>query len=191
MVRLSSFLTALWATSAASLRVQSVSHSGKGCPQDTKVTWSAADEVFVFAFHDFSETLPAGTTTACQVHVQIDEGEPGKTLLIEDVTLRGGLYVSPVTKADFWTVAFWSENASDTTAKESTIAAGAGPISRNVAILQSLDKASTCVGGDGYVGILNVNFRIVAQGNGRVSFGRERGSGAPVTEVLRYKWQGC
>lgn len=77
------------------------------------------------------------------------------------------------------------------TSKESTIAAGAGPISRNVAVSQSLDFASRCVGSDGYVGILNVNFRIVAQGSGKVTFGRERGSGAPVTEVLKYKWQSC
>ncbi|KAF3352251.1 hypothetical protein VDGD_01213 [Verticillium dahliae] len=191
MVRPSTLLTALWASTAASLRVRSVVHSGKGCPQDTKVSWSSADEAFVFTFHDFSETLAAGTTTACQVHVQIDEGEAGKTLLVEDATLRGGLYVSPVTKAEFLTVAFWSENASDSTSKESTIAAGAGPISRNVAVSQSLDFASRCVGSDGYVGILNVNFRIVAQGSGKVTFGRERGSGAPVTEVLKYKWQSC
>ncbi|KAM0282807.1 hypothetical protein ACHAQH_002811 [Verticillium albo-atrum] len=191
MVRLSALFTALWATSAASLRVRSVLHSGKGCPQDTKVSWSSADEAFVFTFHEFSETLTAGATTFCQVHIQIDEGETGRALLVEDATLRGGLYISPVTKADFWTVAYWSENASETTAKESSIAAGAGPISRNVAVSQSLDSASRCVGGDGYVGILNVNFRIVAQGSGKVSFGRERGSGAPVTEVLKYKWQGC
>lgn len=114
MVRFAPFLFALAASSAAALRIRSVTHSGPACPQGTKVTWSGGIDDLVITLSDFSETLTAGQMTSCQVHLLIDEGESGKALLLQDVVVRGGLYLSSNAKVDFYTTAYWSETASDT-----------------------------------------------------------------------------
>ncbi|TDZ17385.1 hypothetical protein Cob_v009690 [Colletotrichum orbiculare MAFF 240422] len=100
-----------------------------------------------------------------------------------DVIVRGGLYLGPNTKVDFYTSAYWSEAASETVTKHATSSSGSSGLAKNVAVSQRLNSASTCVGSNGYVGILNVNFRIVSQGGSRVVFGKERDS-SPVTESL-------
>jgi hypothetical protein len=63
----------------------------------------------------------------------------------------------------------------------------------NVGVRASLGLASQCVGGDGYVGILNVGFRVVST-QGMVSFGPQRGgagTSSPVSEHLDLYWEGC
>ncbi|KAF6800339.1 secreted protein [Colletotrichum musicola] len=196
MVRLASLAATLAALSAASaLRVKSLTHSGPGCPQDAKVTWSdggSLDDLTV-TLSDFSATLAQGQMTTCQVHILLEQGEAGRALSLQDVVVRGGLYMSANARVDFLTTAYWSETASDTVTKQSTTTSGASASVRNVAVAQRLGAASTCVGSDGYVGILNVTFRIISQAGSRVVFGRERkDSGtAPVTERLTFAWQGC
>ncbi|GKT41414.1 uncharacterized protein ColSpa_01595 [Colletotrichum spaethianum] len=192
MVRFAPVLLSL-ATAASALRINSVSHSGPACPQDARVTWSGGLDDLTITLSDFSETLAAGQMTSCQVHLLVDGGEAGRALVLQDVVVRGGLYLSSNAKVDFYTTAYWSEAASDTVTKSTSTSSGAGAVARNVAVAQRVDTASTCVGGDGYVGILNVTFRIISQAGSRVVFGRERKDGgtSPVTEALTFKWQGC
>ncbi|KAI3533842.1 hypothetical protein CSPX01_12462 [Colletotrichum filicis] len=179
--------------SAAALRIKSVTHSGPACPQTDRLTWSGGLDDLTITLPDFSETLAAGQMTSCQVHLLIDEGEPGKSLLLQDVTLSGGLYLSSNTKVDFYTTSYWSETASDTVTKSTSTASGSTAVFRNVEVAQRVNSVSPCTGGDGYVGILNVTFRIISQGGGLVIFGKERKDGAtsPVTESLALKWQSC
>ncbi|KAL0929648.1 uncharacterized protein CTRU02_215291 [Colletotrichum truncatum] len=194
MVRFTAILLALATTSiAGALRVKSLAHSGPACPQDAKVTWSGSLDDLTITLPDFSESLAAGQITSCQVHVLLDQGEPGKALLLQDVVVRGGLYLSANAEVDFHTTAYWSETASDTVTKQTSTSAGSSAVVRNVAVAQRLNSASTCVGKDGYVGILNVTFRIVSKGGSRVVFGKERkDSGtSPVTELLTFAWQSC
>lgn len=77
--------------------------------------------------------------------------------------------------------------------KTTSTSSGSSAVVRNVTVAQRVNSVSPCVGGDGYVGILNVAFRIISQGGNRVVFGREYGDGgiSPVTESLTFKWQGC
>ncbi|GJC84446.1 hypothetical protein ColLi_07284 [Colletotrichum liriopes] len=192
MVRFTSVLLAL-ATAASALRVKSVSHSGPACPQDAKVTWSGDLDDLTITLSDFSETLTAGQMTSCQVHLLVDGGDAGRALVLQDVVVRGGLYLSSNAKVDFYTTAYWSEAASDTVTKSTSTSSGSGAVARNVAVAQRVNTASTCVGSDGYVGILNVTFRIISQAGSRVVFGKEHKDGgtSPVTEALTFKWQGC
>ncbi|GKT65116.1 secreted protein [Colletotrichum tofieldiae] len=192
MVRFTSVLLAL-ATAASALRVKSVSHSGPACPQDAKVTWSGDLDDLTITLSDFSETLAAGQMTSCQVHLLVDGGDAGRALVLQDVVVRGGLYLSSNAKVDFYTTAYWSEAASDTVTKSTSTSSGSGAVARNVAVAQRVNTASTCVGSDGYVGILNVTFRIISQAGSRVVFGKEHKDGgtSPVTEALTFKWQGC
>ncbi|KAF3802677.1 hypothetical protein GCG54_00013911 [Colletotrichum gloeosporioides] len=191
MILLPLFL-ALAATTASAARIRSLTHSGPGCPQDAKVTWSGDLSDLTITLSDFSESLAAGQMTSCQVHLLVDQGESRKSLVLQDVVVRGGLYLSPNSKVDFYTTAYWSEAASDTVTKQTSTFAGSSAVVRNVAIAQRLGSASPCVGIDGYVGILNVTFRIIAQEGGRVVFGRERvSSTSPVTEALSFAWQSC
>lgn len=117
MVRLASLAAALAASSSAAsaLRIKSLTHSGPGCPQDARVTWSGGlDDDLTVTLADFSATLAQGQMTTCQVHILLDQGEAGKALLLQDVVVRGGLYLSADAKVDFYTTAYWSETASET-----------------------------------------------------------------------------
>lgn len=204
----------LAAAAASAARIRSLTHSGPGCPQDARVTWSGDLSDLTITLPDFSESLAAGQMTSCQVHLLVDQGESGKSLVLQDVVVRGGLYLSPNSKVDFYTTAYWSETASHTVSrviiacwdnlsqdsdisvfkvtKQTSTSSGSSAVVRNVAIAQRLGSSSPCVGSDGYVGILNVTFRIIAQEGGRVVFGRERvSSTSPVTEALSFAWQSC
>ncbi|KAK1623946.1 hypothetical protein BDP81DRAFT_410247 [Colletotrichum phormii] len=179
--------------SAAALRIKSVTHSGPACPQSDRLTWSGGLDDLTITLPDFSETLAAGQMTSCQVHLLIDEGDPGKALLLQDVTVSGGLYLSSNTKVDFYMTAYWSETASDTVTKSTSTASGSAAVFRNVDVAQRVNSVSPCTGGDGHVGIMNVTFRIISQGRGLVVFGKERKDGATssVAESLAFKWQSC
>ncbi|KAK1676624.1 hypothetical protein BDP55DRAFT_661621 [Colletotrichum godetiae] len=213
MLRATALLLAVFG-SAAALRIKSVTHSGPACPQSDRLTWSGGLDDLTITLPDFSETIAAGQTTSCQVHLLIDEGDPGKALLLQDVTVSGGLYLSSNTKVDFYTTAYWSETASDTVsrctcllgvrwrkvadwsnkvAKSTSTASGSAAVFRNVDVAQRVNSASPCTGSDGYVGILNVAFRIISQGGGLVFFGKERKDvdTSPVVESLAFKWQSC
>ncbi|KAF4920427.1 hypothetical protein CGCVW01_v006930 [Colletotrichum viniferum] len=107
-------LLSLAAAAASAARIRSLTHSGPGCPQDARVTWSGDLSDLTITLPDFSESLAAGQMTSCQVHLLIDQGESGKSLVLQDVVVRGGLYLSPNSKVDFYTTAYWSETASDT-----------------------------------------------------------------------------
>ncbi|OHF04662.1 hypothetical protein CORC01_00133 [Colletotrichum orchidophilum] len=179
--------------SAAALCIKTVTHSGPACPQRDRVTWSGGLDDLTITIPDFSETLASGQMTSCQVHLLIDEGDSGKALLLQDVTVSGGLYLSSNTKVDFYTTAYWSETAFDTVTKSTSTSSGSTAVFRNVDVAQRVNSASPCVSGDGYVGILNVTFRIISQGGGLVVFGKEHQDGitSPVTESFAFKWKGC
>ncbi|TQN65947.1 hypothetical protein CSHISOI_09338 [Colletotrichum shisoi] len=179
MSRLGNLLLSLAAAAAAvfALGIKSVSHSGLACPQHARVTWSGDLDDLTINLPDFGETLAVDQMTSCQVHVLVDGGEAGRALVLQDVVVRGGLYLSA--------------NAKIT--KPTSTASGPGPVARNVAVSQRVSAPSTCVGADGYVGILNVTFRIISKAGGRIIFGREHREGGtfPVTEEFTFKWQGC
>ncbi|WQF87818.1 hypothetical protein CDEST_12832 [Colletotrichum destructivum] len=181
------------AGAASALSIKSVSHSGLACPQDARVTWSGDLDDLTITLPDFGETLTTGQMTSCQVHVLVDGGEAGRALVLQDVVVRGGLYLSTNAKVDFYTTAYWSESASDVITKSTSTASGPGAVARNVAVSQRVSTPSTCVGADGYVGILNVTFRIISKAGSRIIFGREHREGGtfPVTEEFTFKWQGC
>ncbi|TIC91060.1 hypothetical protein CH35J_011239 [Colletotrichum higginsianum] len=182
MSRLGYLLLSLAAAAGAASApsIKSVSHSGPACPQDARVTWSGDLDDLTITLPDFGETLAAGQMTSCQVHVLVDGGETGRALVLQDVVVRGGLYLSANAKADFYTTAYCT-------------ASGPGAVALNVAVSQQVSTPSTCVGADGYVGILNVTFRIISKAGSRIIFGREHREGGtfPVTEEFTFKWQGC
>ncbi|TKW57849.1 hypothetical protein CTA1_9834 [Colletotrichum tanaceti] len=162
---------------ASALSIKSVSHSGPAFLQDARVTWPGDLDDLIITLPDFGGILAAGRMTSCQVHVLMDGGETGRALVLQDVVVRGGLYLCANAKVTKYT----------------STAFGPGAAERNVAVSQRVSTPSTCVGADGYVGILNGAFRIISKAGGRIIFGKEHREGGtlPMTEGLTFKWQGC
>ncbi|PKS09293.1 hypothetical protein jhhlp_003907 [Lomentospora prolificans] len=202
------------AATTSALKITSFTHSGPACPQDSDVTWNGNSDAPVFYLEDYSAKVSPGEISNCALHLTIGSGKPNQALVLGEVSVWGGLGLAANGAATFFTSAFWAETAGDgyhvipldlpkTTAnlksrpppnqvtkrlESSTSRAFTG----NVAVDADLDLASPCTSRDGYVGILTVNFRVLAE-EGTVTFGPEKtGSKTkPVSEHLQFSWTSC
>ncbi|KAK1970822.1 hypothetical protein LY78DRAFT_717137 [Colletotrichum sublineola] len=126
---------------------------------------------------DFRKTIAADQVSNFQVHLLLHGGEAGHALVLQDVVVCGGLCLSPNVKMDFYTTVYRSEVVSETVIV---------PVVRNMAVSQRVNSVSTCVTGDGHVGILDITFRIISQAGNRGRIWQELKDAvlSPVTEVL-------
>lgn len=185
-------LLLLFPATALALRITSITHSGPGCPQDSTVDWEGSLDDLVFNLDGFRASVGTAQTTQCQLHLTLGDGNRGQRLVLRDVEVWGGLRMAAGAEAEFYTTAYWSEDAANEKTKKSTTSKSS-TFDSNVAVRASLGLASQCVGSDGYVGILNVGFRVVSK-QGTVTFGPQRGGAgtlSPVEEHLDLYWASC
>ncbi|CAI4212765.1 unnamed protein product [Parascedosporium putredinis] len=182
------FASLYLAAAASALTLSDWNSSGNSCGS---VTWNGNADKPVFYFEGFDATLSAGQSANCAVHLQFASGRPGYRLVLDEVSTWGNLRLDAGGAATFFTTSFWSESAADT-ANDRLESATRSAFTGDVAIdATSLSLASGCVGASGAGGILNVNFRVVAE-DGTVRFGPEKGSKkAAVSQHLALKWVAC
>src|SRR5262245_32896880 len=104
-------LLALWAGLAAAVHIRSASHSGPGCPQEVDLDWSGSIDDLAVVLNGFNSAVGTGQTVSCQLHMVIEGGNPGQKLVLQSVEVLGRLAMSADAEAEFYTSAFWSENA--------------------------------------------------------------------------------
>ncbi|SPN99898.1 uncharacterized protein DNG_02750 [Cephalotrichum gorgonifer] len=190
-------LLPLLLSTASALRITSIKTSGTACPSTAAESVTSAGTL-----SDLTVTLPAydvsldasqgqNSSTNCALMIAFDKGEVGKSLVLESVKVWSGLTLEAGGAATLFTSAFWSENPSNTiVARRETSSTPA--YADNVSINSDLGVPSSCVEESGNVGILNVNFRVLAT-KGVVTLGPETvgGKKQPATEHLGFKWVDC
>ena len=190
-----------------SANLTSVSFSGNGCPQSTRVQFSgdlgAGLQLTVPNFTAVSRGSdfdPRKRTINCQAHLSIGAGDKGWQVSPDLIGYRGfAVLDSADTRVNFFVTSYWSQDAAATDSTQTTISNTDG---RRLAKLVDTDVRhevwSPCVTKDGGpVGILNLNFRAQAASSNATAlayFGPLEVLGRPEVEVsqtVTYKWRRC
>ncbi|KAI1336292.1 hypothetical protein F5Y15DRAFT_419083 [Xylariaceae sp. FL0016] len=181
-------------------RVSSITYSGSGCPSsspgvDKLGSWND----LAFRMNGFEAKVPgtATSTENCQVHLQASGCSAGWQVGIKDVYVRGHLALDPGATLDYYVTSFWSQDAANTATIQASLPnTGTTRLDADVTAHASVPDAevvwSPCSRSDGYLGILNVNFRaalLTADGNQYGYFGKG-GDSAPL-ESWGYVWRRC
>ncbi|KAI8632156.1 hypothetical protein F5Y19DRAFT_388325 [Xylariaceae sp. FL1651] len=179
-------------------RVTSISYSGEGCPSsapDVERTGAGFGDIG-FRLNGFEAKLPGIDTssTNCQVHLQATGCTAGWQVGIHDATIKGHLVLDPGASVTWYLTSFWSEDAGDTTTISGTIANnGGGRTDQDVSQTANASPIawSPCSKSDGFLGTLNVNFRVAlnAAGNQYGYFGKDSDTAA--AESWSYVWRRC
>ncbi|CAI4210922.1 unnamed protein product [Parascedosporium putredinis] len=176
------------AATTSALKISSFTNSGPACPSGDSVTWNGSSTDPVFYLNDYSVSLDTRETVSCELHLVIDGGKAGEAVTVGEVSVWGRLGLASNGATTFYTSAFWSEDAGSPVTKKiesSTTSAFNG----NVAIDANLGLSSPCIGSDGHVGILNLNFRVFSEG-GKVTFGPQK-AGSAVSEHIQLTSAKC
>ncbi|ORY16019.1 hypothetical protein BCR34DRAFT_598051 [Clohesyomyces aquaticus] len=149
-------------------QISSLQWSGTGCPS------SSAGAVKSYGPMDFSEVkaftfnqLDSDNTEACEIHLQA-KTPAGWQVAIKEVAHTGDVTLKPNSELDWYTQIYWSKNAADTAIAKGSIVNSGGDTYRNgdVTVRSKVtEKWSDCSNGNDGVGILNVNFRPVINGD--------------------------
>ncbi|KAL8388807.1 hypothetical protein RB595_008945 [Gaeumannomyces hyphopodioides] len=190
-----------------SANITSVSFSGNGCPQGTRMQFTGdltsglqltvPNFTVVSRGSDFD---PRKRTANCQAHLSIDVGEKGWQISPDMISYRGfSVLDSTDTRVDFFVTSYWSHDAPTTGSTKTTIS---NPDGRRLA--KFVDTAvrhelwSPCAAKDGgSVGNLNLNFRasVVSSNSAALAyFGPLEVLGRPEVEVsqtITYKLRRC
>lgn len=155
-------------------KITSVTFSGSGCKNDAKLSGGLSSPTI--SYDDFTARYP-GTShmVTCQVHLQGSGASPGWQFALKDNWVKGKVWLQPGTSLDYYTTVFFSQDAANTGTVKNTISnTGGGTVERDVVLRNNLAPRkiwSPCTDGDGYTGILNVNFRGILSGEeGRAWF---------------------
>ncbi|KAI0393848.1 hypothetical protein F5Y17DRAFT_285857 [Xylariaceae sp. FL0594] len=187
-------------TPPAMPRITSISYSGDGCPSSTansvEKTGNGGFGDVGFRLNTFETSTSTGTSTtkACQIHLQTSSTcSPGWQVGIQTATVKGRLVLDPGAGVDWWLVSFWSERAGDTSTLQGSITNTGPSRTDDVVTLSSSSGGdiawSPCSSSTGYLGILNVNFRVAVDG-GYGYFGKAAG-GNGVLENWGFVWRRC
>ncbi|TGJ84489.1 hypothetical protein E0Z10_g4280 [Xylaria hypoxylon] len=179
-------------------RITSVSFSGSGCPSSSPAverTGAGFSDVG-FRMNGFQASLPGIDTsnTNCQVHLQATGCASGWQVGIQSATIKGHLVLDPSASITWYLTSYWSENAGTTNTISGSIS-NTGSSRLNQDISRSANAGavawSPCAKGDGFLGILNVNFRVSldAPGNQYGYFGKDADTAA--AESWNYVWRQC
>jgi len=179
-------------------RITSVSYSGDGCPSSSpgvERTGAGFGDVG-FRLNGFEASLPNIDTsnTQCQIHLQTAGCSAGWQVGIQSATIRGHLVLDPGASADWYLTSYWSENAGTTNTISGTIAnTGSSRLDEDVSRTANAGAVawSPCAKGDGFLGILNVSFRVVLDAPGKQYgyFGKD--ADTPAAESWNYVWRQC
>ncbi|KAI0972647.1 hypothetical protein F4678DRAFT_460215 [Xylaria arbuscula] len=167
---------------SAQPHVTSLTYSGTGCPSSSPAvdrTGAGFDDIG-FRLNGFSASLP-GIETAnanCQVHLQATGCSAGWQVGIQGATIKGHLVLDPSASITWYLTSFWSENAASTSTISGTISnTGASRLDQDITRSAGANAVawSPCASADGFLGILNVNFRVAldAPGNQYGYFGKD------------------
>ncbi|GAB1310724.1 hypothetical protein MFIFM68171_00934 [Madurella fahalii] len=175
------------AAPAVSPRITSISYSGNGCLQDPKQTGSLNDATFTY--HNFALSMPGGNQTLnCQVHVQANGVGSGWQMALSRNRVNGHVVLSPGTALTHYTTVYFSQDASNTgTLRGSVENDGKQTMNQAVTLVSEAGGSkvwSQCTGSDGYIGILNVNFRGALTGSGKAYF-------EALSENWDVEWRRC
>ncbi|KAI1203957.1 hypothetical protein F5X97DRAFT_337821 [Nemania serpens] len=179
--------------------IASISYSGTGCPSSSpgvERTGAGFNDIG-FRLNGFAATLPGieTSTTACQIHLQATGCAAGWQVGIQSATVKGHLVLDPGASITWYLTSFWSENAAATSTISGTISnTGSSRLDDDVARSASAGAVawSQCArGGDGSLGILNVNFRVALDAPGKQYgyFGKD--AGTATAESWNYVWRQC
>ncbi|KAK0663900.1 hypothetical protein QBC41DRAFT_23595 [Cercophora samala] len=174
------------AAPAAIPRITSLTFSGPGCVRDPKHTGGLSDPTF--SFSNFASSLPGTTRTLnCQAHLQATGASPGWQVAVKTNVVKGNVYLTPGTSLDYFTTVFFSQDAAKTGTVRGHIAANEKTIDQAVTLVSNTGANkvwSPCTGSDGSIGILNVNFRSVLNGDSKAYF-------EALTENWDLEWRKC
>ncbi|KAI1185736.1 hypothetical protein F5B17DRAFT_18350 [Nemania serpens] len=178
--------------------ITSLSYSGDGCPSSSpgvERTGAGFSDIG-FRLNGFAASLPSieTSTTACQVHLQATGCAPGWQVGIQSATIKGHLVLDPSASVTWYLTSFWSENAAVTSTISGTISnTGSSRFDEDVTRSAGAGAVvwSSCTKGDGYLGTLNVNFRVALDAPGKQYgyFGKD--AGTATTETWNYVWRQC
>ncbi|KAI0817339.1 hypothetical protein GGR55DRAFT_13632 [Xylaria sp. FL0064] len=183
---------------AAQPHITSVTYSGTGCPSSSPGVdrTGAGFSDIGFRLNGFSATLPGIETSNenCQIHVQATGCTAGWQVGIQSATIKGHLVLDPSASVTWYLTSYWSENAAATSTISGTIS-NTGSSRLDQDITRSADAGavawSPCAKADGFLGILNVNFRVAldAPGNQYGYFGKD--ADVATAESWDYVWRQC
>ncbi|KAI8954061.1 hypothetical protein F4801DRAFT_44474 [Xylaria longipes] len=175
-------------------RVTSLTYSGSGCPSSSpgvERTGGGFGDIG-FRLNGFEASLPGieNSNTNCQVHLQASGCSAGWQVGIQSATVKGHLTLDPSASVTWYLTSYWSENAGATNTISGTISnTGSSRIDEDVSRSSNAGAVawSPCAKGDGFLGILNVNFRVAldAPGNQYGYFGKN------AAESWNYVWRQC
>jgi hypothetical protein len=109
------FLVALCVSASSAVRITSVKHSGSACPQGSSVAVSGPYDDLRLTLNGFKANLP--DADSCLVTIQLDQGPPGKVLVLDEASVQGALSLSAGSDVTFYHTAFWSETAGRTVSR--------------------------------------------------------------------------
>ncbi|KAI1130549.1 hypothetical protein F5Y10DRAFT_115335 [Nemania abortiva] len=178
--------------------ITSVTYSGNGCPSSSpgvERTGAGFSDIG-FRLNSFSASLPNIETsnTACQVHMQATGCAAGWQVGIQSATVKGHLTLDPGASITWYLTSYWSENAAATNTISGTIS-NSGTARMDEDMSRSANAGdvawSPCAKGDGFLGILNVNFRVALDAPGKQYgyFGKDANTAA--AESWNYVWRQC
>ncbi|KAI0429853.1 hypothetical protein F5Y09DRAFT_342291 [Xylaria sp. FL1042] len=183
---------------AAQPRINSLTYSGTGCPSSSPAVdrTGAGFGDIGFRLNSFSASLPGIETSNenCQVHLQATGCTAGWQVGIQSATIKGHLVLDPSASITWYLTSYWSENAAVTNTISGTIS-NTGSSRLDQDITRSADAGaiawSPCAKTDGFLGILNVNFRVAldAPGNQYGYFGKD--ADVATAESWNYVWRQC
>ncbi|KAF2962841.1 hypothetical protein GQX73_g10734 [Xylaria multiplex] len=179
-------------------RITSLSYSGNGCPSSSPAverTGAGFSDVG-FKLNGFQASLPGieTSTTNCQVHLQATGCTSGWQVGIQSATIKGHLVLDPSASITWYLTSYWSENAATTNTISGTVTnTGSSRLSQDItrSANAGIVAWSPCAKSDGFLGILNVNFRVAldAPGNQYGYFGKD--ADTATAESWNYVWRQC
>ncbi|GAW14383.1 hypothetical protein ANO14919_037850 [Xylariales sp. No.14919] len=179
-------------------QITSLSYSGNGCPSSSPAVerTGAGFSDIGFRLNSFEASLPGieNSNTNCQVHLQATGCTSGWQVGIQSATIKGHLVLDPSASITWYLTSYWSENAAVTNTISGTISnTGSSRLDQDIARSATAGAVawSPCARGDGFLGILNVNFRVSLDAPGKQYgyFGKD--SNTATAESWSYVWRQC
>jgi hypothetical protein len=183
----------------ALIKIEGVTWSGNGCPQDTVSTSISLDRTVVtFGFDAFQTYIGPGVpfnerTKNCQLHLNL-RYPGGFQFAILETTYHGYAILEKGTKGDFFSTYYFSQDAAATTTTRVSIEGGGVWQAGQVYTKQDqIPTASIIWSPCGANGILNINNRIGLTATNTSAFGSITDDDATValTQQLNMQWRPC
>ncbi|KAK5624781.1 hypothetical protein RRF57_000497 [Xylaria bambusicola] len=183
---------------AAQPHITSLSYSGSGCPSSSPAVerTGAGFSDIGFKLNGFAASLPGieNANTNCQVHLQATGCSSGWQVGIQSATIQGHLVLDPSASITWYLTSYWSENAAATNTISGTISnTGSSRLDQDISRTSKAGAVawSPCTKSDGFLGILNVNFRVALDAPGKqyAYFGKD--ANTATAESWGYVWRQC